>query len=74
MLDDRSYMRDPMYGHHRSYILALLITLVFFATTLVFGKLEVIGHTMLHAALIVFLIEGSADDVTLSNPSGAPAT
>ena len=39
---------------------ALLITLVFFATTLVFGKLEVIGHTMLHAALIVFLIEGSA--------------
>jgi uncharacterized membrane protein YphA (DoxX/SURF4 family) len=38
---------------------ALLITLVFFATTLVFGKLEVIGHTMLHAALLVFLIEGS---------------
>lgn len=27
MLDDRSYMRDPMYGHHRSYIIALLITL-----------------------------------------------
>ena len=39
---------------------ALLITLVFFATTLIFGKLEVIGHTMLHAALIVFLIQGSA--------------
>jgi hypothetical protein len=39
---------------------ALLITLVFFSTTLVFGKLEVIGHTMLHAALIVFLIEGTA--------------
>lgn len=38
---------------------ALLITLVFFTTTLVFGKLEVIGHTMLHAALIVFLIEGT---------------
>lgn len=37
---------------------ALVITLVFFATTLVFGKLEVIGHTMLHAALVVFLIEG----------------
>ena len=39
--------------------LALLITLVFFTTTLLFGRLEVIGHTMLHAALIVFLIEGT---------------
>jgi hypothetical protein len=39
---------------------AVLITIVFFCTTLIFGKLEVIGHTMLHAALIVFLIEGSA--------------
>jgi hypothetical protein len=38
--------------------LALLITVVFFTTTLVFGKLEVIGHTPIHAALIVFLIEG----------------
>lgn len=38
---------------------ALVITLVFFTTTLVFGKLEVIGHTMLHAALVVFLIEGT---------------
>lgn len=39
--------------------LALVITLVFFTTTLIFGKLEVIGHTMLHAALVVFLIEGT---------------
>ncbi|MEM0961218.1 MAG: hypothetical protein AAGK21_01600 [Bacteroidota bacterium] len=38
--------------------LALVITLVFFCTTLVFGKTEVIGHTLIHAALIVFLIEG----------------
>lgn len=38
--------------------LALVITLVFFLTTLVFGKLEVIGHTPLHAALIVFLLHG----------------
>jgi len=38
--------------------LALVITLVFFSTTLVFGKLEVIGHTPLHAALIVFLLHG----------------
>jgi hypothetical protein len=37
---------------------ALLVTLVFFMTTLVFGKVEVIGHTALHAALIVFLLEG----------------
>ncbi len=38
--------------------LALTITLVFFTTTLVFGKIEVIGHTTLHAALIVFLLQG----------------
>jgi uncharacterized membrane protein YphA (DoxX/SURF4 family) len=38
--------------------LALTITLVFFTTTLVFGKVEVIGHTTLHAALIVFLLHG----------------
>ncbi len=38
--------------------MALLITLVFFSTTLVFGKVEVIGHTLIHAALIVFLLEG----------------
>lgn len=39
--------------------LALVITLVFFTTTLLFGKPEVIGHTMIHAALVVFLIEGT---------------
>jgi hypothetical protein len=38
--------------------LALVITLVFFLTTTVFGKLEVIGHTPIHAALVVFLLEG----------------
>ena len=38
--------------------LALVITLVFFMTTMVFGKVEVIGHTPIHAALIVFLLEG----------------
>ena len=27
MLDDRSYMRDPMYGQRRSYTIVLLITL-----------------------------------------------
>lgn len=39
--------------------LAAVITLVFFMTTLVFGKLEVIGHTPLHAALLVFLFSGT---------------
>jgi hypothetical protein len=38
--------------------LALVITLVFFTTTLIFGKVEVIGHTAIHAALVVFLLEG----------------
>ena len=38
--------------------MALLITIVFFTTTLVFGKLEIIGHTLIHGALIVFLFEG----------------
>lgn len=38
--------------------LAAVITLVFFTTTLVFGKIEVVGHTPLHAALIVFLFNG----------------
>ena len=38
--------------------LSLVVTLVFFTTTLVFGKVEVIGHTIVHAALIVFLLEG----------------
>jgi hypothetical protein len=38
--------------------LALIITLTFFTTTTVFGKTEVLGHTLIHAALIVFLLEG----------------
>jgi len=38
--------------------LALVITLVFFGTTLIFGKVEIIGHTVIHASLIVFLLEG----------------
>jgi len=38
--------------------LSLVVTLVFFSTTLVFGKVEIIGHTHLHAALLVFLLYG----------------
>lgn len=40
--------------------LALVVTLVFFGTTMVFGKTEIIGHTIIHAALIAFLLEGTA--------------
>ncbi|MDW3179272.1 MAG: DoxX family membrane protein [Acidimicrobiia bacterium] len=38
--------------------LAAVITLVFFTTTLIFGRIEVVGHTPLHAALVVFLLRG----------------
>lgn len=38
--------------------LAVLITIVFFLTTSVFGKVEIIGHTLVHGSLIVFLLEG----------------
>ena len=38
--------------------MGLIITLVFFTTTMIFGKVEVIGHTHLHAALIVFMLNG----------------
>ncbi len=38
--------------------LALTITLVFFTTTAFFGKLEVVGHTLLHGALLVFIVVG----------------
>ncbi|MBC8173228.1 MAG: hypothetical protein H7X71_04905, partial [Chitinophagales bacterium] len=38
--------------------LAVLISIVFFLTSTVFGKTEVIGHTLIHGCLIVFLLEG----------------
>ncbi|WP_408097729.1 hypothetical protein ACJVC5_02110 [Peredibacter sp. HCB2-198] len=38
--------------------LAIVITLVFFTTTCFFGKTEVVGHTMLHGALLVFIVKG----------------
>ncbi len=40
-------------------LLALTITLVFFLTTLVFGRQEIVGHTLIHAVLIIFLIAGA---------------
>ena len=41
--------------------LGLVITLVIFTTALSFGKTEVVGHTIIHAALIVFLLEGAGN-------------
>lgn len=38
--------------------LAIIITLVFFTTTCFFGKTEVVGHTILHGALLVFIVKG----------------
>ncbi len=41
--------------------IALAITLLFISTTLVFGKLEFVGHAIVHAALIVFLLQGPGE-------------
>jgi uncharacterized membrane protein YphA (DoxX/SURF4 family) len=41
--------------------LAAVITLVFFITTSFFGKTEVVGHTILHGALLVFIVRGPGD-------------
>lgn len=38
--------------------LAIVITLTFFTTTAFFGKMEVVGHTILHGALLVFIVKG----------------
>lgn len=44
--------------------LGLAISLVMFTTALTFGKTEVIGHTIIHATLIVFLLKGEGDFYT----------
>jgi hypothetical protein len=38
--------------------LAIIVTLVFFTTTCFFGKMEIVGHTILHGALLVFIVKG----------------
>ncbi len=43
---------------------AIIITCTFFSTSMVFGKTEVIGHTILHAALLVFLVQGAGERYT----------
>ncbi len=39
-------------------LMAATVTLLFILTTMVFGSTEVIGHLVIHAALIVFIIVG----------------
>lgn len=41
-------------------LLALVLTLIFVSTTLVFGILEVIGHFVVHIILITFIIENTS--------------
>lgn len=38
--------------------LAVVVTLTFFTTTCFFGKTEIVGHTILHGALLVFIVKG----------------
>ena len=40
---------------------ALIITMIFISTTLIFGKVEFVGHAIVHAALIVFILKGHGD-------------
>lgn len=39
-------------------LLALVLTLIFIATTTLFGMTEVVGHFMFHIILLIFIIEG----------------
>jgi hypothetical protein len=41
-------------------LLGIAITLVLFTTALTFGKTGIVGHTIIHPALIVFLIQGES--------------
>lgn len=39
-------------------LLALVLTLIFVSTTMLFGMTEIVGHFMIHIILITFIIEG----------------
>ncbi|WP_424767495.1 DoxX family membrane protein [Paenibacillus sp. sgz302251] len=39
-------------------LLAVVLTLIFISTTMLFGMTELIGHFMIHIVLILFVIEG----------------
>ena len=44
-------------------VMALIITGLFISTTLVFGKVEFVGHAIVHAALIVFILRGAGERI-----------
>ncbi|WP_235918252.1 hypothetical protein [Paenibacillus lutrae] len=46
---------------------ALALTGVFLSTTTFFGFTEIVGHTVVHTLLIIFLIEGRGESKTLFN-------
>ncbi|WP_316572601.1 DoxX family membrane protein [Neobacillus sp. YIM B06451] len=39
-------------------ILAVVVTVLFILTTMIFGYTEVVGHAMIHIVLLIFIIEG----------------
>lgn len=39
-------------------ILALVVTVLFILTTTIFGSTEIVGHSIIHIILIIFIIEG----------------
>ncbi|HLO04210.1 MAG TPA: hypothetical protein VK191_13950 [Symbiobacteriaceae bacterium] len=45
-------------------LLSIVVTLLFILTSSVFGVHEILGHWLVHAALLVFLIEGTGRYVT----------
>ncbi|QKS70531.1 DoxX family membrane protein [Paenalkalicoccus suaedae] len=41
-------------------VLALVLTMIFISTTFLFGITEIIGHFIIHAILLTFIIEGTS--------------
>ncbi|WP_231689648.1 DoxX family membrane protein [Bacillus sp. FJAT-27245] len=39
-------------------ILAVVVTVLFILTTMIFGYTEIVGHAMIHIVLLIFIIEG----------------
>ncbi|MBZ5752566.1 hypothetical protein [Metabacillus rhizolycopersici] len=39
-------------------VLAVVVTILFILTTMIFGYTEVVGHAMIHIVLLIFIIEG----------------
>ena len=39
-------------------LLAVVLTILFILTTMIFGYTEVVGHAIIHIVLLIFIIEG----------------